>query len=257
MKPPLRCLRFLALAVVAPVVLSGCASPQPSSVAGTPDRSAPAVEPMTARSSVCGFSREDEPIEYQRWGHGPTRVMVIASIHGNEPAGTPLVNAMLNHVAHHACDLASDVSIIVVPVANPDGYAAGTRGNAAGVDLNRDFPARNSRRGTPLSQAQPETRALVDLIDRYEPERIVSIHQPVACVDYDGPARDLAQDMAAACDLPLRKLGARPGSLGSWAGVDRNIPIITLELPRGAERHSGEVLWERYGEAMMVFVRTR
>ena len=70
-------------------------------------------------------------------------------------------------------------------------------------------------------------------------------------MDYDGPAGDLARAMADSSGLPVKKLGSRPGSLGSYLGVDRKVPIITLELPRAASGWDRETLWRRYGAALL------
>ena len=92
------------------------------------------------------------------------------------------------------------------------------------------------------------------LVCHYFPDRVVSIHQPLACVDYDGPAQGLAEAMAAACPLPVKKLGSRPGSLGSFVGVTLRRPIITLELPKDAGMN-GEKLWKTYGPALLAALR--
>jgi protein MpaA len=120
-----------------------------------------------------------------------------------------------------------------MPAANPDGLAAGTKNSAHDVDLNRNFPARNFAGPTPLSE--PETRAVSDLIERLRPAGVVSIHAPLACVNWDGPAEAWARAVAAACGWPaLGDIGyPTPGSLGSWLGLDRGVPILTLELPPG------------------------
>ena len=84
--------------------------------------------------------------------------------------------------------------------------------------------------------------------------RIVSIHQPLNCIDYDGPGQALAARMADSCRLSVRKLGARPGSLGSFTGEEKGIPTVTMELPREASQLSEEALWSRYGPAMLAAV---
>ena len=58
--------------------------------------------------------------------------------------------------------------------------------------------------------------------------------------------------MAAAGRLKLKRLGAKPGSLGSYAGNTLGIPTITLELPRKASRLSKDELWNRYGSMLLV-----
>src|SRR6185295_15436824 len=124
----------------------------------------------------------------------------------------------------------------------PDGIQAGRKNSARDVDLNRNFPARNftaqHRPGyfpgvAPLSE--PETSALAGLLDREAIRRVVAVHAPFACVNFDGPAAAWAEAVAAACGWPARgDIGyPTPGSLGSWLGVDRGLPVLTLELPPG------------------------
>jgi protein MpaA len=190
------------------------------------------------------------------------RVMFIASIHGDEPAGTPLVQRLLREAQiSPAPQWMRGRQLIVIPVANPDGLAAGRRGNANGIDLNRNFPATSftSRRrhgDQPLSE--PESLALHAAILKHNPDRIISMHQPIACIDYDGPGAELAQAMAKALPaehrLRVQKLGAYPGSLGSFAGEDLGIPIITVELPGAAHRLSQDELWNRYGAMLIAAV---
>lgn len=203
-----------------------------------------------------GRSRQGRPIDAVRLGTGPEVVLILASIHGSEAAGTPLVETLIDHLAARP-DLLAGRTVVIVPRVNPDGLAAGDRHNANGVDLNRNFPAGNyAARSTsgdgPLSE--PESRGIMALLEEFNPARIVSIHQPLGCIDYDGPGRQLAEAMAAAGDLPVRKLGARPGSLGAYAGETLGIPIITLELPGGASGMPGAVLWEKYGPMLLVAV---
>ena len=66
----------------------------------------------------------------------------------------------------------------------------------------------------------------------------LEVHAPFACVNYDGPAAEWAEAIAASCGWPARAdIGyPTPGSLGSWLGLDRGLPVITLELPAGDHR---------------------
>ena len=123
-------------------------------------------------------------------------------------------------------------------------------GQCARVPANRLDDRRYGR--TALSE--PEARAIEQLIVQYVPDRIVSIHQPLACIDYDGPGSALAARMAQFCDLPVKKLGARPGSLGSYAGVTLGIPIITFEMLRADSQLTSETLWQRYGKALLAAI---
>ena len=205
---------------------------------------------------VIGYSVQGRAIELYSMGYGSDVVLIIATIHGNEGAGTPLVNELMGYLMIEP-GLLTGKRLLIVPVANPDGYAAGTRFNVNGVDLNRNFPSgnrvNNSRNGSG-GLNEPESRALYNLINMYRPSRIVSIHQPLACIDYDGPADQMAKKMASVCDLPVKKLGSRSGSLGSWSGVDMQIPIVTLELRKSDSNLSSNALWDKYGNALLAIL---
>jgi protein MpaA len=180
----------------------------------------------------------------------------MATIHGNEAVGTPLVRRLGAHLREHP-DLLEGRTAVLLAVANPDGMARSIRYNARGVDLNRNFEAANrvtDEHSGKTALSEPESRIIRELIERYKPDRIVSIHQPLACIDYDGPAEALANHIAQYCNLPVKKVGAKPGSLGSYAGVTLGIPIITFEMLPADSKLDAQTLWDRYGKALIAAV---
>lgn len=214
---------------------------------------------LVSESGHAGESVEGRPIEFSVLGDGEEVVLVLATIHGDEPVGTELVRLLEGYLRGHPEHL-EGITCILVPVVNPDGLEAGTRRNANGVDLNRNFMSANfepssSHGSEPLSE--PEARAIVALVERFRPDRVASLHQPLSCIDWDGPADRWAEAVAARADLPLRRLGARPGSLGSWAGLDRELPVVTVEFPSGAQRRPANELWHDYGALMLSLVTGR
>ena len=92
------------------------------------------------------------------------------------------------------------------------------------------------------------------VIDEFSPRRILAVHSPLHCVNFDGPAEDVSRRMAEASAYPLRpSLGyPTPGSLGSYMGVDRRIPTVTLELRR---YRSEAAAWTELKEALLAFLR--
>ncbi len=240
----------IALCCAAFMLMAGC-GPQPK------DPYAPVIRtPERLSGQTIGFSVQDRPIELITVGSGPETVLIIASIHGNEDAGTPLVDELIGHLKRRI-DVLGSHTVLIVPIANPDGRALRTRVNAAGIDLNRNFPSgnriNNDRFGV-TGLTEPESQILHDLIIDWHPSRIISIHQPLACLDYDGPAEELTRFIRLYCGLPIRKLGARPGSLGSFSGVDLNIPIVTMELKASDSQRSPNELWAHYGSALLAFI---
>jgi protein MpaA len=209
-----------------------------------------------AQSHIAGLSVQNRLIECVVLGEGADVTLIMATIHGSEPAGTALVRRLAEVLAEQP-DMLADRKVVLVPVANPDGMAAHSRYNARNVDLNRNFATYNRRKNAKSGSkalSEPETRTIEAIIREYSPDRIVSIHQPLACIDYDGPAQELARRMAEQCDLPVKKLGAQPGSLGSYAGLSLGVPIVTFELPRHAERLDRQLLWRKYGPALIAAV---
>ena len=190
------------------------------------------------------------------------KLLVIAGIHGEEPETTFLLSRALR-----AFDDNFD-SVAFILCANPDGMTLGTRGNANGVDLNRNFNTQNfstekvgsrsileAPRDTLLSPGviagvEPETQALVALIEKLRPSSILSMHAPMGCVDASQKT-ELVERLMATFNLKwVPDIGYKtPGSLGTWCG-ERGIECVTLELPRMSLEH----LFDRYGKTFAEFL---
>jgi murein peptide amidase A len=208
---------------------------------------------------VCGRSVNGEIIDFYTFGQGEQTILYIASIHGDEQAGTPLMGKLIDYLSENgACELASDKRVVIVPKINPDGYDAQTRFNANGIDLNRNFPAAN-RENNPVNGlwafSEPESRTIATLIDIYRPQKILVFHEPLDCIDYDGPAEEYARYLGVYCDLPVKKLGARPGSLGAYAGETLGIETITVEFPKNVRGKDADYMWEKYGQMVLAAFR--
>lgn len=205
---------------------------------------------------IVGTSVQRLPILSFVLGQGSDVTFILATIHGDEPAGAPLVRRLGKYLQQQP-HLMAGRTVVLLAVANPDGMAHSSRFNANGVDLNRNFPASNranNKQSGATALSEPEARLVKQLIEQYSPDRIVSIHQPLACIDYDGPGTTLAVRMAQYCGLPVRRLGAKPGSLGSYAGVDLGVPIITFEMLQDDSGLDSQTLWRRYGKALVAAV---
>lgn len=211
------------------------------------------------QEQVIGRSIQSRSISRVTLGKGEYRILFLASIHGNEAAGTPLMERLMDELRNQP-EFLSDATVVIIPVVNPDGVESNTRFNARGVDLNRNFPAEN-RVATPRygleALSEPEALAIHQTIEGLLPNHIVTLHEPLQCVDYDGPAKELAEAMSRVSPLPVKKLGSRPGSLGAFAGETLGIPTITFELPKNAAEQSPELLWRFYGPALVEAVQFR
>jgi murein peptide amidase A len=240
--------KLSALFIIAGLFFSGCAVLQKTK------------EPESILTYAAGTSIQGREIECSILGNGHEVIMFIAAIHGNEPAGTPLLEKLGQYLKENT-KLLKDRTVIIVPTVNPDGLASYSRSNANGIDLNRNFPARNRINDANFgneSLSEPESRTVNELIEKYKPNRIVSCHQPekvgTGWIDFDGPGEDLAKRFSQYCILPLRKFGALPGSLGSYAGQELGLPIITFEIPINIEGLDSRQLWQKYGLALLATI---
>ncbi len=99
------------------------------------------------------------------------RLFIVARQHGTEMAGTEAMMAIINYLVRS--NAPSDIALLqrltfaIVPVANPDGFVSDSRGNRAGVDLNRDW----------ASLTQPETQAIDWCFRLWQPQAFIDCHE--------------------------------------------------------------------------------
>ncbi len=178
------------------------------------------ADPLVRQRLVIGHSVRGRLIEVVALGDpdAPRKLLVIGCIHGDESAGVAIANRLASGAPP------ARAMLWVIKDLNPDGVAAGTRQNAHGVDLNRNFPWRwrpLGHRGDqqysgkqPLSE--PESRAAHALILRVRPRITIWFHQPLGAVDKSGGDVRVERRYARLTGLPLRRLTRYPGSAAGW-----------------------------------------
>jgi len=195
----------------------------------------PTVGAPTQRMVVLGHSVDGRPIRALELGDPTARrsALIVGCIHGNECAGTAIARALARLRPPRNTD------VWIVPNLNPDGAAAGTRTNAHGVDLNRNFPWRWGRLfggyySGPKPLSEPETRIAYRLLERIRPTVAIWFHQHLDLVDDSTGNRALERRFARAAGLHLAPLAREPGSAVSWEthGFPHASAFI-VELPRG------------------------
>ena len=212
-----------------------------------------------AAALVFGHSAQDRPLRAERVGEGPAKVLVVGSIHGNETAGRAVL-ARLRRSTPPA-----GVELWLVDTANPDGVRRGTRQNARGVDLNRNFGHRWAGGGSPFDTyfpgrrafSEPESRAIRRLVRRIRPDVTVWYHQHMRLVNLSsGADPQVVRAYARRVGLPARTLPNYHGTATSWQNHRfRGTSAFVVELPAGAlspaaaRRHARAVLAAGRGAA--------
>ena len=157
--------------------------------------------------------------------------MLVSTMHGNEPHTRRILETLRDGRALRGVDL------WVIPTYNPDGLARGTRRNARGVDLNRNFPLRwadldGSYESGPRPASEPETRAVMRFLRQVAPRRVISFHQPLNGVDTDTKDPAFARRLARALRLPRTSLdcgGLCHGTMTMWFNHRMDGSALTVE----------------------------
>jgi protein MpaA len=209
-------------------------------------------------------SSTGSPLIFAEFGKGEMTTLILSGVHPDEITPIPLGFRFANYLHANRQIIPPDTRVVIAPLVNPDGFfrRVSSRVNGQGVDLNRNFftqdwyaAAKNwwvTRRQKNESHfpghipnSEIETLFQIWLIDTYKPDKIISVHAPLGFYDYDGPgdqklrplteseekARSLVQFMSASSkNYKVVDYSFYPGSLGNYAGNERGIPTITLEL---------------------------
>lgn len=219
------------------------------------------------KSIDVGKSVKGKPIRLHLFGERGPVVFIFGGIHGDEPESQYVSLCLIDYLLAHD-ELYADRRIAVIPSANPDGILQNTRVNARHVDCNRNFPASNWEKkkridkfyGGPKPKSEPETRAIISVIDALKPNLVIAVHVAIKdtvpfCIDPDSPdALKVAEVMSEHNGYPvIEDMGyATPGSLGTWSGKDRGITMLTLEL---RDYQPWPELWETHRDALVAAIK--
>ena len=215
------------------------------------------------RTTSIGISQDGSPLVLYTLGEGPKRVLILGGQHGGPEANTvELVGGLLEYFAGNPSEVPSGIELDVLPIANPDGLAAGSRQFSSGVDPNRNWGGNDWRADAFDSNAvfrvglggskpfsEQETRALADWVLAKKPVFIVNYHSAGGFMfgPREGSAGDLATAYADASGYYWPSPGggggqrsplpySASGSMNSWLR-QVGLPAILVELstPRSTE----------------------
>jgi murein peptide amidase A len=216
-------------------------------------------------AAILGRSADGRPIRVEAWpgaagiafGANPqAKVLVFGCIHGTECAGRAVVPYIEGECPGYT-------SIWAVPDLNPDGFAAGTRLDGRGVDLNRNFPAGWRPIGQrydlsysgPRPFSEPETRLAARLIRLIHPRITVWFHQEAEpMVRAWGQSVPVARRFARLARLPFHRLPWLAGTAPNWQ--NHRFPgtaSFVVELPPGPLSDRDDL---RYGGAVFQLTRS-
>jgi protein MpaA len=235
------------------------------------------------------ISTNGRPLIYTVFGSGEETTLLLGGVHPDELTPIPIAFRVARFLHEHPEVLAPNSRVILAPLVNPDGFfrKKPSRTNHNGVDLNRNFftmdwyeKARQLwiERRSRLSSHFPghfpnseiETIFQIQLIDRFRPDKIMSLHAPLGFLDYDGPGEGQKPQALTDTELKAKKLVTAvseksgnyrvidynfyPGSLGNFAGNERHIPTVTLEL-ESTEPKKLDLYWRQFQPGILQAIR--
>ena len=210
----------------------------PGTQAGSGLSAGPAPDRLVRRRFDLGSSVRGRRIVAVQLGDPDAQrsLLVVGCIHGNEPAGIAIARRL------ERSPPPPEQQVWAIADLNPDGVLLGTRKNAHGVDLNRNFPWRWGHLGPPGTQqysgprplSEPEARIARSLILKVRPQISVWFHQPLGLVDQSGGKIGVERRFARLAGLPLRRLPRYTGSAVGWTNHRlAGASAFVVELPRG------------------------
>ena len=172
------------------------------------------------REVITGSSYEGRHIRVFRCGSGRVKVLAWSQMHGNEPTSTlALLDAMkyLEQGGSGASEILSKLTVIAIPMLNPDGYIRYDRRNAQGIDVNRDAQ----------SLISPEARLLMKVWEDYKPDFALNLHdQETRYTSLQPLTPSLLAMLAPECNYEKSVTPARERAMKAIAAIADNLQDI-------------------------------
>ena len=195
---------------------------------------------MSAESFMFGKTVNGLAIPAFRFGSVGPEVLILGGVHGDEPEGVAAAHGLL---AEFLQSFAYRLQVFVVPAFNLDGVIAKERTNSNAVDLNRNLPtkdwtsvvAKPRYNPGPFAESEPENQSLVSFIRSRKLRFVFSLHSWEPMLNTNGDCKGEAEILSKITGYKITDdIGyPTPGSLGTYTGLERNIPTLTYEIERG------------------------
>ncbi|NCN42311.1 murein peptide amidase A [bacterium] len=194
------------------------------------------------KTSVIGKSASGLPIVAHQFGREGAKILILGGVHGDEPEG---VWASMGLMGAWQEAFPFKLRVTVIPQFNVDGVLRGERANLNGVDLNRNMPtndwsslvAQPRYNPGPEAGSESETKALVEWLEVEKPSFVLSLHSWKPMLNTNGNCLREAQAIADRTQYEIKdSIGyPTPGCLGTYCGLERDMPTLTYEIEKGLD----------------------
>lgn len=200
-----------------------------------------------------GYSVKGRPITAYQFGTGSQYQVYMGAMHGSEQGTKRLMDEWFNELNVNPDRIPAGKSIVIIPAVSPDGYAANSRLNANGVDLNRNFASADWKQqvtlpgssaktnaGGPNPLSEPESKAIANYIARIRPRLVMSYHSKASIVEANesGDSVAVASEYASRARyraVPRSQTGTSfahdtTGAMEDWMRERLGLPCVVVEL---------------------------
>ncbi len=216
------------------------------------------TQPMVQEKNF-GLSTKGRNIQGYEIGSGEETLLLFSALHGDEKNTADLLNAFVETVKEDPSLVHESKKLIVIPVANPDGYYEPLKNlNANEVNLNRNFdtdgwkqyPAKGVFGGLkPFSE--PESRVIQNVVQTYKPGLVIAFHSQGGLVspEENTSSIDLAKWYVSKTGYSYFDGWNYPGTATGWFADTAQRPAITVELSNHEQSD-----WEKNRGALLALI---
>ena len=179
------------------------------------------------------------------FGGSPDKILILGGVHGDEWEGVFAAKALVGKFLE---SFTYKFEATIIPAFNADGVLRNRRKNARGVDLNRNLPTNDWTAEVkeeryfpgPEANSEPENKALVTWLAQNKPKLILSLHSWNPLLNTNGRCQEFAQTIAKHTGYEIKEsIGyPTPGCLGTYGGLEHDMPTLTYELKRNIAAQS-------------------
>lgn len=197
------------------------------------------------KSFIFGQTSQKLPIIGYDFGRTGPQVLILGGVHGDEIEGVIAAHGLLRRFG---ANFSFGLRLTLVPTLNLDGVLARSRKNAQSVDLNRNLPTNDWTADVPEERyypgpsaaSEPENQALIQWLETHHPSFIISLHSWKPLLNINGSCLKEAEVISQMTGYEIQdSIGyPTPGCLGTYSGLERDMPTLTYEIERGLDTAS-------------------
>jgi hypothetical protein len=197
--------------------------------------------PARIQLEEVGRSVDGRPVHLLSLGDGPRTVLLWSQMHGDEPSATPalldIAHFLLSRAEEpEAAAILDGLTLLMIPMLNPDGAEIYQRRNLQAIDINRDA----------LNLATPEGRILKRIRDAYEPMLGFNLH--------DQNRRTVVGDTGVLASIAVlavagdREATVTPGRLLAQRACAAIVEALAPFVPGGTARYNEDWSPRAFGD---------